>query len=376
MYSHKNPLRGFTPVGAVTFSLLAAILALSSRIHLRPAVAAAETSAPYANVPDTVSPRAREILRQFTGPQGLALPAPNDVEGWKPIRSYVPPQLRKLSEETNAALQRFTPTIIRRTLGGVPVVEIRPKGWKDNRRVLVYTHGGGYVTGGPEFSLGGWVGKETGLRIVSVGYTLAPEAKWNRITDQVISVIQGLKHEGILLKNIAVLGDSAGGGLAAGSVLKMRDHGLGMPGALVLWSPWSDITESGDTYVTLKRADPILDYGLLLKNAADAYADPADQKNPYVSPVYGDYSKGFPPTLIQGGTKEIFLSDFVRQYRAIDSAGDVATLDIYEGMPHVFQAVLFDSPESNQAMAKMKRFLADYLGKSQRREDSAPTPHR
>jgi acetyl esterase/lipase len=142
----------------------------------------------------------------------------------------------------------------------------------------------------------------------------------------------------------------------------MRDKGLGTPAAVVLWSPWADITETGDTYVTLKQADPILDYPLLLKNAADAYADPADQRNPYVSPVYGDYSKGFPPTLIQGGTKEIFLSDFVRQYRAIDDAGGVAVLDLYEGMPHVFQAVMFDSPESRQAMVKMKKFLAAYLG--------------
>ena len=101
---------------------------------------------------------------------------------------------------------------------------------------------------------------------------------------------------------------------------------------------------------------------MLLKNAADAYADPKDQKNPYVSPVYGDYSKGFPPTLIQGGTKEIFLSDFVREYRAIDSAGGTAVLDIYEGMPHVFQAVIFDSPESQQAIRKMKKFLEKYMG--------------
>jgi acetyl esterase/lipase len=243
------------------------------------------------------------------------------------------------------------------------VVEICPPGWTDDGKTLVYIHGGGYVTGGPGFSLGGWVATETGLRIISVGYTLAPESKWDRTTDQVIAVFQALQREGYALRNTAVFGDSAGGGLAAGSVLKMRDKGLGMPSAVVLWSPWADITQTGDTYVTLKKADPILDYPLLLKNAADAYAAPKDQRNPYVSPVYGDYSKGFPPTLIQGGTKEIFLSDFVRQYRAIDVAGGTAVLDIYEGMPHVFQAVIFDSPESQQAMTKMKKFLATYLGK-------------
>ena len=88
---------------------------------------------------------------------------------------------------------------------------------------------------------------------------------------------------------------------------------------------------------------------------------PGTRRIPYVSPVYGDYSKGFPPTLIQGGTKEIFLSDFVREYRAIDSAGGTAVLDIYEGIPHVFQGIFLGTPEAKQAMTKMKNFLRVYL---------------
>ncbi|MGA9798260.1 MAG: alpha/beta hydrolase [Terriglobales bacterium] len=322
-----------------------------------------------AYVPDTVSPEAQHVLRMMTGPQGLPLPGPNDIEGWKKIRNYVPPQLKaigkdpEVSKRTSDVIKRYPSTSKKENLGGVPVVEIASENWKENGKVLVYVHGGGYVTGGPDFGLGGWVSGETGLRIISVGYTLAPEAKWGQISDQVVSVLRAVEAQGYAPKNIAVLGDSAGGGLAAGAILKMRDRGLGIPGALVLWSPWADITETGDTYVTLKRADPLLDYKVLLKKAADAYADPKDQKNPYVSPVYGDYSKGFPPTLIQGGTKEIFLSNFVREYRAIDSAGGVAVLDIYEGMPHVFQGIVFGTPEVQQSMVKMKQFLATYLGK-------------
>jgi monoterpene epsilon-lactone hydrolase len=322
-----------------------------------------------AYVPDTVSPQAQQVLRMMQGPQGLALPGPNDVEGWKKIRNYVPPQLKaiekdpEISRRTSRTMKQYPSTSKKRNIAGVPVVEIVSDKWRDNGKLLVYVHGGGYVTGGPGFGLGGWVSGETGLRIISVGYTLAPEAKWDQITDQVVSVLRALEEEGYPPKNIAVLGDSAGGGLAAGAVLKMRDRGLGIPGALVLWSPWSDITETGDSYVTLRRADPLLNYKLLLKKAADAYANPKDQKNPYVSPAYGDYSKGFPPTLIQGGTKEIFLSNCVREYRAIDSAGGIAVLDIYEGMPHVFQGIVFGTPEAQQSMVKMKQFLATYLGK-------------
>jgi len=135
-----------------------------------------------------------------------------------------------------------------------------------------------------------------------------------------------------------------------------------MPAAVVLWSPWADITDSGDTAVTLRHAEPTYLYDRHLKPPADAYADPKDQKHPYVSPVYGDFTKGFPPTLIQGGTKEIFLSHFVRLYQAIDQAGGTATLDVYEGMPHVFQPRLADAPEGKAALRKMAAFLKHHLG--------------
>jgi monoterpene epsilon-lactone hydrolase len=177
----------------------------------------------------------------------------------------------------------------------------------------------------------------------------------------VVSVIQALKDQGYSLDDIAMYGDSAGGGLVAGSVLKMRDEGIGMPAALVLWSPWTDVTGIGDTYFTLRNADPFLDVELD-RNSADAYANPSDQKNPYVSPVYGNFSNGFPPTLIQGGTKEMLLSDFVRLYQALDQAGIPVKLDIYEGMPHEFQIFFFhNTTESNIAISKTSDFLKEYL---------------
>jgi acetyl esterase/lipase len=94
-----------------------------------------------------------------------------------------------------------------------------------------------------------------------------------------------------------------------------------MPLAAVLVSPWLDVTRTGDTEFTLEHAEPNYLYERHSKNAAGAFADPRDQKHPYASPVFGDFSKGFPPTLIQGGTKEILLSGFVRLYQALDTAG-------------------------------------------------------
>ena len=94
---------------------------------------------------------------------------------------------------------------------------------------------------------------------------------------------------------------------------------------------------------------------------AGLYAAPTDQKNPYVSPVYGDYRKAFPSTLIQGGTREILLSGFVRQYQAIRNGGHGAVLDLYEGMPHCFQDVVADSPEANTARQTVVDFIGAHL---------------
>jgi len=202
---------------------------------------------------------------------------------------------------------------------------------------------------------------ETGLRVIAVDYTLAPHSKWRQTTDEVVGVFKALAEQAFTGNDIVLYGDSAGGGLAAGVTLKMRDLGMEMPAALVLWSPWADISETGDTYVTLRDAEPYYTYEYILGPAALAYADAKDHKNPYVSPVYGDFTRGFPPTLIQGGTKEIFLSNFVRLYQALDQAGQTVKLDIYEGMPHVFVPTLPESAESQAAIAKVRDWVSKYL---------------
>jgi len=316
----------------------------------------------YLDVPDTVSPEWQVYLRGLPNPALRPVPpVPGDVEGWK---EYQLAREKDRLPDAEAAVKKFDPTVTEAVLGGVPVLDIRPKGWRDIGKLLIYAHGGAYALFSARSTLASsaLVADRTGLRVISVDYTLAPLANWEQVTDQIVAVIEALKKEGHPLTTIAIYGDSAGGGLAAGAVLKMRDKGLGMPAAVVLWSPWADITETGDSYTTLKHAEPNYLYATFLKPCADAYADPRDQKNPYVSPVYGDYTKGFPPTLIQGGTKEIFLSNFVRQYQAIEAAGGNARLDLYEGMPHVFQPRLPDSPESKLALKKMKAFLDEHLG--------------
>jgi acetyl esterase/lipase len=289
------------------------------------------------------------------------MPAADDLEGWREGHTE---NEAEFEEFNTAVVDEYKPEITPRELGGVPVLEVTPQNWRDNGKVLVYAHGGSYTFFSAASTLISCVpvANDTGLKVISVDYTLAPFAKFHRITDQVIAVIEVLLEQGYTMEDIAMYGESAGGSLVAGTVLKMRDQGMAMPAAAVLWSPWSDITETGDTYHTLKDFDPAYLYGPHLKTSADAYADPEDQKHPYVSPIYGDYSKGFPPTLIQGGTREIFLSNFVRHYQVLDQAGVAVKLDLYEGMFHAFQALGFHLPESQIARGKMSEFLKQHLG--------------
>jgi monoterpene epsilon-lactone hydrolase len=299
-------------------------------------------------IPTTISKEAQEELRKIASNSfNFKTPGPADLIGWKKL--YQEMESMDLFR-SQSIIDLYQPNITETKLGGVNVLDIKPKNWHDNVKVLVYTHGGAYTLLSANSSLSSSIlaANATSLRVISINYTVAPFSKWNETTDQIISVIQALKdQQGYSLDDIAIYGDSAGGGLATGSVLKMRDGGMGMPAAVVLWSPWTDVTQNGDTYFTLKDADPLLTNNQFLKNSADAYANPTDQENPYVSPVYGNFSKGFPPTLIQGGTKEILVSDFVRLYQSLDQADVPVKLDIYEGMPHVFQYILIKTPESD-----------------------------
>jgi monoterpene epsilon-lactone hydrolase len=311
-------------------------------------------------IPTTISKASQEILKNLTMDiPTFVVPNSDDLKGWQKLNRQIGPMFMQLFQPI---VDRYQPNITATKIGDVNVLDIKPKDWRDNGKVLVYLHGGGYVSLDANSTLGNaaTMANSAGLRVISVDYSLAPASKWNQTTDEVVSVIQALKDQGYSLDDIAMYGDSAGGGLVAGSVLKMRDEGVGMPAALALWSPWTDLMGIGDTFFTLEDADPFLSNDLEIKMAG-AYANPSDQKNPYVSPVYGDFSNGFPPTLIQGGTKEMLLSDFVRLYQALDQADIPVKLDIYEGMPHVFQTFLQNTTESNIAISKTNDFLREYL---------------
>ena len=316
---------------------------------------------PFVHVPETVSPEAQAFLRTMKDPALTpAFPDPGNLAGWEKVRAFAEADGKAKSAPL---LQRYEHTVTEAKMGGIPVLDVRPKGWSDNHKIAVYTHGGAHVMYSAASSLGRAVvfATTTGLRVISVDYTLAPLAKYDQMSDEVVEVFKALIRSGQALKDTIIYGDSSGGGLAAAAVLKMRDRGIGMPAAAVLVSPWVDVTPSGDTETTLHDADPNQLYEKHSKQAAGAFADPADQKHPYASPVYGDFSKGFCPTLIQGGLKETLLSGFVRFYQALDVCGVPVKLDLYEGMIHNFQDRIPDAPEAISARKKIREFVLQYL---------------
>ena len=316
----------------------------------------------YFYIPKTISQEAQELLKSQTRlareagthfPKGNASP-----EKWKSLQSFID---NLVLGGLTPIKEYYKPSIDTIQIGGIRAIDIKPKNYKKSDKVIFYVHGGAYVVLHADVTLASILplAEATGLRIVAIDYTLAPEAKFGQITDEVLQFYKGLLEE-YDASDIAMYGDSAGGGLAAGSLLKMRDQGIVLPAVLVLWSPWTDIDQIGDTYFTLADNDPNLTTRDLLENSALAYAPKSEFKNPYVSPVYGDFTKDFPPTLIQVGSKEIFLSNAIRMYRKLDDASKEVKLDVYEGMWHVWQGHYL-LPESKKAVENTKKFMFKYL---------------
>ena len=313
--------------------------------------------------PPTISEKARQYFDENFSRDirdAMQVPAPDDINGWEQRNDL---ECKEQEAYIQKLIECYGPTLTETDVGGVSVLDIRPKNWVDNQKVIVHIHGGGFVSGTSRSALicSLPIATESGLRVVSVDYIRAPHAQYEEITEQVYSVVLGLLKQGYSQKDIIVLGESAGGGLVAATALKVRDRGHGLLAATVVWSPWVDLTCVGDTHITIRDEEPFYQKDVFLAKAALAYAPQAEHTHPYASPIYADYSQGFPPTLIQAGSREILLSDSIRFYQALDLAGQSVKLDLYDGMWHVFQAFPIDSPEAMQARAKTCEFIHDYL---------------
>lgn len=310
------------------------------------------------NIPTTISKEAQEVIKNMNQNMNqnikeIYAPEPNDIKEWKKVQSMVESASEKVNE---FYINQFDPQLEYLTISGVPVIGVSV-GTISNEDIIIYIHGGAFTLGSAKSNLyiAILLSNYTKRKVYTIDYSLAPEAHWEIVLNQTTNVIKELSLQ---YDKIAISGHSAGGSIACGSVLKLKNENFKLPYAILLLSPWSDVSDNGDSYEVLKYEDPILNDDKFLKISALAYSKNSDLKNPLISPVYGQYDASFPPTLIQGGsTKEIFLSNFIRHYQVLDSANVYVKLDLYEGMFHVFPNLYPNLPESIMAFEKMNIFL-------------------
>jgi acetyl esterase/lipase len=245
-------------------------------------------------------------------------------------------------------------------LGGVPVLSIEA-GAASRDAVVLWFHGGWYVIGSPRTSAGlsGDLARRIGAKVVSVDYRLAPEHPYPAALQDARAAYQGLLDSGADSRAIAIVGESAGGGLAAALVASLAEAGLAQPAATVLISPWTDLTLSGETMTSLVGIDPVFTREKVSVRAAD-YVGSADPADPSISPIFADL-RGASPILIQAGSHEILLDDSIRLARRAALDDVAVTLDVTPGVPHGFQAFAAMLEEGDAALARAAAFLEQHL---------------
>ena len=251
------------------------------------------------------------------------------------------------------------------TIGGVGAIEVTVPG-ADADGVILYFHGGVYVIGtaAATVPLVGELARRTGTRAITLDYRLAPEHPYPAAVADAQDAYQGLLEQGIDAGQIALAGESAGGGLAVATLLALRDAGVPLPSCAFLMSPYADLTLSGDSIADREAVDRTLTPEGLRLRILD-YVAGADASHPLISPVFADLT-GLPPLLIQVGSNEILLSDALRLAERAATDDVTVTLDVTDGVGHVFQAFAAMPDEADAALVRASAFLRTNLAATER----------
>jgi acetyl esterase/lipase len=277
-----------------------------------------------------------------------------------------PPPTPPTLEETRAGFVAMTAGFVvpsdvrveRANAGGVPSAWISAPGARDDA-ALLYLHGGGYMLGSIQThtELCSRIARATGLRALALDYRLAPEHPYPAAVEDAVAGYRWLRSQGLDASQIAIAGDSAGGGLTLATLVALRERGEELPACAVCLSPLTDLTGSGPDEA---NDDPLLTRESV-QMMADTYLQGADAKQPTASPVLADFS-GFPPLLLQVGTRERLLPDSLRVAERARAAGVDVTLEKGPGLIHVWHLFGPEMPESRDAVVKIGEFLRKHLG--------------
>ena len=282
-----------------------------------------------------------------------------------PAGSGVNEQRRLLREAVSAQPLPADVTVTAGALGGVPTAEITVDGIEP-RYVVLYFHGGVYVIGDAFLAadLASQVGRRSQAKVISVDYRLAPEHPYPAAVDDALAAYEALLHTGFAPTDIAFAGESAGGGLAVATLVNARDHGLPLPAAAFVMSPYVDLTLAGTTMETKREVDPLFTRELIQARVTD-YTAGHDAALGLISPIFADLS-GLPPLIIQAGSHELLLDDALRLAQEAAAADVEVTLDITPGVPHVFQAYHAILDEAVGALDRAGQLLLTYLAGAER----------
>jgi monoterpene epsilon-lactone hydrolase len=230
------------------------------------------------------------------------------------------------------------------------------KTWKNNEKVILYLHGGGFTLGSCDSYRGfaARISRECGVPVLLPEYRLAPDHRFPAANNDCVTAYRWLLEQGFFSKNIIIGGDSAGGGLAFMTLLSLREMGDPLPAGAFLLSPWVELLQfDGESYQSRCKADPLISVEGL-KKAASYYLN-TWVKLPILTPFQQNLA-GLPQMLIQVGDDEVLLSDSVRLADRVKESGGTAILEIWDNMWHSFQLFTPIVPESNQAIANIGKF--------------------
>jgi len=282
-----------------------------------------------------------------------------------PVDSTVEEQRRAFRETASAQPLPGDVTLTAAELGGVPTAEITIDGIEP-RHVVLYFHGGVYVISDAVLAAGlaSEVGRRMQAKVISVDYRLAPEHPYPAAVDDALAAYGALLESGVAASDIAFAGESAGGGLAIATMVNARDHGLDLPAAAYVMSPYVDLTLAGTSMETKGAADPLLSRELLEPRVAD-YVQGQDAAFGLISPIFADLS-GLPPLIIQAGSNEVLLDDAVRLAQQAAAADVEVTLEVTPGVPHVFQGFSAMLDEGAAALDRAGRLVSAHLAAAER----------
>lgn len=266
-------------------------------------------------------------------------------------------ELRARDAKNAHWMNRLPPdlTLEKMELDGLSATWLRPAPGVE--RVMLYLHGGGFVTGGmaSHQTLCGQLARRLEMSLLVPDYRLAPENPFPAALEDALAAYRWLLAQGWQAENIFVGGDSAGGGLAVATVLALRDANTPLPAAVICLSPWVDLTCSGMSHQTRAKQEVLLSTAGLREWGA-LYCGAESASNPQISPLFAQFHD-FPPLLIQVGSEEILLDDARALAEKARAAGVNVTLEIWNGMWHVWPILADLIPEGEQAFQHIKHFI-------------------